>query len=90
MFDEIIKIVALAAPLILKAEMENGVPGEGAARKAAVVKAIDDIIAKPGGLDWPGWMPDSAKSFLLSGSIDLAVFLFNKAGGPELIKKFGL
>lgn len=90
-FNEVIKIVAVAAPLVIHAELAKGDQEKaGADKKAQVVEAIDAILAEPGGLDFPAWLPDSAHKPLISGCIELTVFLFNKAGGPELLKKFGL
>lgn len=89
-FNEVLKIVAVAAPLVLQAQLNKGEPGRGAERKAQVVEAIDAILAEPGGLDFPSWLPESAHKPLISGCIELTVFLFDKAGGPELLKKFGL
>ncbi len=88
-YTEVLKIVSAAAPLVMQAELDKSDPGKGAERKAQVVAALDDLISQPGGLDFPSWLPEVAHKPLISGCIELAVFLFDRAGGPALLKKFG-
>lgn len=89
-FNEVVKITAIAAPLVLMAELKNPEEGKGSARKAEVVAAIDALIDQPEGIDFPSWLPEVAHKPLVSGCLELTVFLFDKAGGPELLKKLGL
>lgn len=85
MFGDIFAIVGVAAPYVIKAEAE-GVKGSD--KKAQVVAAIDAEIAKPGGLEYPSWLPAVVRPTVVSACIELAVFLFKRAGGEELVKKF--
>ena len=89
LYTEVLKVVAACAPLVMQAELEKAEPGKGAERKAQVVTAIDNLIAQPGGIDFPAWLPEMAHKPLISGCVELAVFLFDRAGGPALLKKFG-
>lgn len=61
-------------PLVLHAENNNPVSGDGAARKAAVVAAIESQINKPGGIEFPKWLPKSMQDWLLSFLIDAVVY----------------
>lgn len=86
MFADVMAIVAVAAPYILQAEADKG-SGNGPAKEDQVVAAIDAEIEKEGGLDFPKWMPAIIRPVVVRGCIKFTVFLFNRAGGAELVKK---
>lgn len=88
MFTDIFAIISVAAPYVLTAEATIPGDNQGRAKEAQVVAAIDADINAPGGLEYPSWMPVAVRPIVLSAIIKLVVFLFNRAGGPDLVKKW--
>lgn len=56
------------------------VPGQnGADKKAAALAKVKEILAAPGGFDWPAWLAPY-QDVLLGLAIDMAVLLANRSG----------
>lgn len=64
---------------VMDQEVRQGT-GNGAAKKAELVKKVNDSIDQPGGLEWPTFINRGAADFIVSEGIDLIVFVGNKAG----------
>lgn len=85
MIGDVFGILGVAIPYIIKAESGGA---KGSDKKAEVIAAIEAEIAKPGGLEYPAWLPSAVRPTVISATVELGVFLFNRFGGPEFLKKF--
>lgn len=73
---DILALLVALVPLVVAAER----PGEGPAKKAEVLAEIKRILAEPGGIDWPKWLPGGVQDWLLGLFIDLLIRLLNRSG----------
>lgn len=54
---------------------------EGAAKREEAIKDIDDVIEKPGGLDWPKYLNQSMQPTVIGLFIELWVAVGKRLGG---------
>jgi hypothetical protein len=74
-----VSLLVLVFHAVVDAEVRQGT-GNGPAKKLAAATKIDSLIAEPGSIDWPSFVPVGVRVPIVSGLIDLVVFALNKAG----------
>lgn len=58
-------------------------PAPGPEKKATVVKQIHDILANPGGMDWPSYLPATLEDVVIGLLIDAICALAKRLGNSK-------
>lgn len=74
--SDILAIMIALVPFLVAAEK----PGNGPEKKAEVLTKIKQVLAEPGGIDWPKFLPIQFQDWLLGICIDVLVGLLNRSG----------